>query len=453
MAHIVCITGGLTGIFNASLALVEQLVVAGHEVTYASPADWRDAVEAQGIAYVQLEEWVMQPSEPPMSRALKLRQMRGRQRKAVSELGVKNFAQRMRSLSPDLLLIDIEMHPHIMAAVDAGFAVGLLCQFLSVWRRPHVPPIHTSIVPGKSWRGSRLGIELSWLQYRWRKWQEMQRERWRRVGCDRVSILRCYAKRIGYRYHLGWDQWLVPYPHNNLPILCLNARELDFPHAPHPTMRYVGPMVQPHRPQLQVSEQAQDEITHFLSCRSPNRLLIYCSCSTFVQGNVRFLQRVIAAVAAQPQWDLVLGLGGRLPVRSLGELPPNVYAFDWVPQMLLLQHAACAIYNGGINSLNECLYYGVPMLIYSLKRYDQDGNAARAIYHGLGIAGDIERDSAVQIGEYLQQLLSDDGYRRRVSVMSDCARAYERDSRAAKAVATLLQSSGSTQEEPQYVTA
>lgn len=445
MAHIVCITGGLTGIFNASMALVEQLIAAGHEVTYASPADWRAAVEAQGVAYVQLDSWVIQPSERPMSRWQKLRQMRSRQQKAVEGLGVNNFAQRMRSLSPDLLLIDMEMHPHIMAAVEAEFAVGLLCQFLSVWHRPNLPPINSNIVPGKGWRGSRWGIELNWLQHGWRKWQEAQRESWRRVGCDRISVLRCYARQIGYGYRplrwrgAGWRQWLVPYPHAALSVLCMNASELDFPHEPHPTIHYVGAMVQPQRPQLQVSKQTQRQVMDFLAQRSSNnRSLIYCSCSTFVKGNAHFLREVIAAIATQPQWELVLGLGGQLSPQALGGLPPRVHAFDWVPQMLLLQHADCAIHNGGINSLNECLYHGVPMLIYSLKRYDQDGNAARATYHGLGIAGDIERDDAKQIGTHLQQLLSDQGYRQRAEAMSDRIHAYAQDQRAAKAVASLL---------------
>ena len=63
MAHIVCITGGLTGILNASLALVQQLRQAGHRVTYASPADLSKPVAAQEIPYVQLERWVMQLGE------------------------------------------------------------------------------------------------------------------------------------------------------------------------------------------------------------------------------------------------------------------------------------------------------------------------------------------------------------------------------------------------------
>ncbi|MEM9164994.1 MAG: hypothetical protein AAGC54_18235, partial [Cyanobacteria bacterium P01_F01_bin.4] len=243
MAHIVCITSGLTSMFNASLALVKQLERAGHRITYASPADLKALVTAQGIAYVQLEPSVIQLDEPPMGWWEKVRRLRSRQQQAVDAMGVQDFVQTMQGLAPDLLLIHNEMHPHIMAAVTAQFPVALLCTFLSVWRRPNLPPIHTHIIPGEGWRGQWYGIQWTWLRYSWRKWKEFQRDRAQRVGLDRISVLRCYARQIGhpFRARFGFNQWLVPYPHEPLPILCLNALEIDFPHDPHPLMHYVGP--------------------------------------------------------------------------------------------------------------------------------------------------------------------------------------------------------------------
>ena len=464
MAHIVCITGGLTGIFNASLALVEQRVQAGHRVTYASPADWRAAVEAESfetkkIEYVQLDEWVIQFAEPPMSRWEKLKKMRSRQQSAVAALGVQNFVSTMRSLSPDLILIDIEMHPHIMAAVSAGLPVASLCQFLSVWHRPNLPPTHTGTIPGVGWRGHRLGIELSWLQYSWQKWKTAQRERWQRMGVDRISVLRCYAKQLKHPFceQFGFSQWLVPYPHRNLPVLCLNASELDFPHSLHPCMKYVGAMVKENRKAVQLSPIVRAEVEQLLKKRQPGRPLIYCGCSTFIKGNKRFLLQLIKAVEQQPDWDLVLGLGGQLDPGELGELPGNVRVFDWVPQMMLLQQASCAINNGGINSINECLHLGVPMLVYSLKRYDQNGNAARVSYHGLGIAGDFEQDSAGQIRQHLQRLLSEERYRQAAENMRDRYHQYHREQRAVRCVEELLKSArlqdNKHQEASQHVSA
>ena len=348
MVHIVCITGGLTGMLNASLALVQQLQQAGHQITYASPADVRETVTALGIPYVQLDRWVFQSGDLPLNRWQKLRALPQRQQRAVDALGVQHLGATLQALSPDLLLIDMEMHPHIMTAVQHQLPVALLCQFLSIWKRPNLPPIHTAIVPGEGWRGKRLGIEWSWLRYSWRKWQEFQRERWRRVGIDHISVVRHYAHQIGYpwRERFGYEQWLVPAPPGQLPILCLNALDLDFPHEPHPRMHYVGPMVLENRPESKVEAATDVALAKLLARRQAgDRALIYCACSTFVNANRQFLKQLIEAVTDRPQWDLVLGLGGQVEPSDLGQLPVNVHAFGWVPQLRVLKQADCAITN------------------------------------------------------------------------------------------------------------
>ena len=446
MTHIVCITGGLTGLLNASLALVEQLQQAGYRVTYASPANLYEPVTAQGIPYVQLDRWVMQSGDPPMSRWAKLQRWQERQQRAVDALGVQRFVPMMQALAPDLLLMDIEMHPHIMAAVMAQLPVALLCPFLSIWKRPQLPPIHTGILPGDGWRGQRLGIEWSWLRYGWTKWQESQRDRWRRLGLDGISVLRCYGRQIGYPWQSrsGLSQWLVPYPHGNLPILCLNALELDLPHDPHPWMHYLGPMVSQQRQEPQVDAATRTQLEQIFAHRQASgRPLIYCGCSSLAKADRRFLQQIVAVASSCPQWDWVIGLGGKLQPRDLGPLPPHVHGFHWAPQLQVLKQADCAIINSGINSLNECIDCGVPMLVYSLKCADQNGNAVRVAYHDLGIVGD-RTHLDTQMSRHLHTLLTDPSYRTRVLHMGDRFHRYAREKQAVQVVEALLRSHQTT---------
>ncbi|MGB5913222.1 MAG: nucleotide disphospho-sugar-binding domain-containing protein [Phormidesmis sp.] len=442
MANIVCITGGLTGIFNASLALIEQLIEAGHQVIYASPAkNFSQTLAVQGIPFVQLDEWVIQSGDPPMSRWQKWRQLRSRQNKAVTALGTDRFVDTLTALSPDLVLIDIEMHPHIMAAVKADLPVALLCPFLSIWKCPGLPPISSQIVPNEGWRSSPLGLELSWLRYGLRQWGAFQRERWRRMGLDRISILQQYAKQLGYQFreNFGFTQWLVPYPHGPLPILCLNAQALDFPHQPPASMHYIGPMVAQQRLKEQVSPEIQGPLNHlFQQHRTNGRSLIYCGCSSFKAGSKPFLQQVIAAVANRPEWDLVVGLGGRLDPKQLGPLPNNVYAFSWTPQLQVLAQADCAIINSGPHSIAECIHFGVPMLVYSLAHACQNGSAARVKYHGLGIVGSLQTDQAADIRRHIQALLDQPGYRHRVNDMRDRCQHYANQKVATQLIETLI---------------
>ncbi|MEM9266722.1 MAG: glycosyltransferase [Cyanobacteria bacterium P01_F01_bin.13] len=438
MAHIVCITGGLTGILNSSLGLVQQLQQAGHRVTYASPADLREPVTAQSITYVQMERWVMQLGEPTMAWWTKVRLLPERQQRAVDALGVQNFVETMRALSPDLLLLDIEMHPHIMAAAMAQLPVALLCPFLSIWKQPNLPPIHTKTIPGKGWRGHRWGIEWSWLRYGWTKWQEFQQERRRRVGLDWISVLRCYARQIGYplRLRFGFRQWLVPYPDDRLPILCMNALELDFPHQPHPSMHYIGPMVADNHRKPSAMGQSLDRIVEHR--KSSDKPLIYCGLSSLAKADKQFIQQIIEAAASSPHWDWVLGLGGKLEPGDLGDLPKNVYALRWAPQRQVLHHADCAIISSGINSINECISHGVPMLVYSLRCADQNGNAARVTYHRLGIVGDRNHNSAALVCKHVQALLTHGEYRVNVGQMQEYFQKYAQENRAVEIIKTLL---------------
>ncbi|MBE9066934.1 hypothetical protein IQ260_09730 [Leptolyngbya cf. ectocarpi LEGE 11479] len=448
MAHIVCITGGLKGIFNASLALVQQLELAGHRVTYASPHDFRDAVTAQGIPYVQLEPWVLQPVDPPMGRWQKAWTLRQRQQQAVEQLGVQHFAQTIQDLEPDLVLIDMEMTPHIMAGVMSGLPMALLCQFLSIWKRPDLPPINSNTLPGR-------GVELAWLKNGLTTWKETLQQRWQRMGLDRRSVWGCYARQIGYPFpeQFGFNQWLISYGQGQLPILCFNALELDFPHDPHPLMYYVGPMVYENRQDSQVTADTHKALKQLFEKRhSHGRSLIYCGCSTFVKGNQQWLKKIMEAVASRPKWDLVVGLGGQLDRDQLGTLPANVHVFSWTPQLQVLKHADCAVINGGINTINECLYLGVPMLVYSLGHADQAGDAARVAYHGLGIAGDREKDTAAEIRSSMQMLLTDGSYQERVDRMCDRIHHYHQENRATQVVETLL-SQRSVQTDKTHLTA
>ncbi|MDJ0728435.1 MAG: glycosyltransferase [Crocosphaera sp.] len=441
MAHIVCITGGLTGIFNASIALVKQLEQAGHHVTYASPKDWSDVTNQYNIPFVQLDPWIFDWQEPSLSRWQKFRQLGERRDQAIKALGVDNFAETIKTLKPDLLLIDMEMHPHIMTAVVNKLPVALLCPFLSIWKRPNLPPIHTHIIPGEGWRGKWFGIQWIWLRYGWTKWREYQSERWQKMGVDRISVLRCYAKKIGYpfRERFGFKLSVVPYPHHAIPILCFNALELDYPHDSHPLMHYIGPMVYENRHESKVEPSTYKTLEQLFEKRQlTGSSLIYCGCSSFNRPNQRFLKKLIDAVSSCPQWDLVIGVGNQLNLNQLGSLPSNVYAFNWTPQVQILKHADCGIINAGINSINECLYFGVPMLVYSLRRYDQNGNAARIAYHGLGITGDIQQDNATKIRQDIDNLLNHQSYRIQVNRMRNCFDNYTNESIAVQVVADLL---------------
>lgn len=462
MAHIVLLTSEMAGRVNATCELARRLRRAGHEATIAGPAAAGPRVAAHGMAYVAVgaaAERTDPPGEPPgrqgptgrvlalLRRLGGLRSLAARREAKVAELDPQGIADTIGRLAPDLVLVDMELPVHLMAAWSTGAPVVVWTTMMSVWKRPGLPPLGSSIVPGSGWRGSPLGIEGAWLVFRAWKWQREQRLRVTRMGTDQVSIMRGVAARTGFpfRREAARYEWLIPFVPRSVPALSFNAVELELPHRPRPGLHYVGPVLDPDRratadADADTRRRLDALYAHRLS--DPGRRLISCSFGAWHKGDDRaFITRVIAAVAARPQWDLVIGLGGRLDPSALGDVPANVHVFRWTPQMDVLAHADLAIHHGGISSVNECIAAGVPMAVYPFDFLDQPGNGARVAYHRLGEVGDRRGDSVAMIRLRIERILRNEGCRTRVEQMRDRMRTYDADDRAVRTVEAFLRPS------------
>jgi UDP:flavonoid glycosyltransferase YjiC (YdhE family) len=62
---------------------------------------------------------------------------------------------------------------------------------------------------------------------------------------------------------------------------------------------------------------------------------------------------------------------------------------NWAPQVDILKKASLAIIHGGLGSIKECIYYGVPMIIVPMG-FDQYRNAEIISTRHLGITRKME---------------------------------------------------------------
>ena len=74
---------------------------------------------------------------------------------------------------------------------------------------------------------------------------------------------------------------------------------------------------------------------------------------------------------------------GRVAPDSLGRIPENIYAYPFVPQVEVLSHTDVFLTHCGMNSINEALCFGVPMVAMPFIN-DQVTNANQLV--NLGIA-------------------------------------------------------------------
>ena len=448
MAHILCMTTGLTGILHSSFEVVSRLEKAGHRVTYGCPQDVRAKVEAQGFTYRQMPPVVFEPDasldgggergdgSPGVWQ--KWGRLGARRKAAVRSLGMEAFVEALEELSPDLLLIDMELHDFIITALHRGVPVLLLSAWFSTWKRPGLPPLTSSVLPGPGLR-RRLRIERHWFLRRRKEWRKDLSTKLFTGFTDRRSVLTHYARSVGLprRLFQRYD-WPPPLLYRSLPVASMTPRALEFPHPVRPGLEYVGPMVFTGREEAALeagTEAALDAVIG--DAKAAGRSVILCSVSSMRTKDVDFLRRASAAVAERPDWVMILGLGRSVESENLGPLAENVHVFPWIPQLEVLRHADCCINPGGINTINECIHFGVPMLIYSGGLSDQDGCAARVAHHGVGVRGG-KNDDAAKIRDNIERVLTDGGIRRRVEELSAHCRSEEERQRLVSLVESRL---------------
>jgi zeaxanthin glucosyltransferase len=446
MARILCVTNGLAGLLYSSLELARRLETAGHDITFASVPDAGSTIRSRGIRFVPIDVDGYDrflASDATRGTLTRLLSVRDRRRRAAQAMGADSFVALLRDLGPDLVLVDAEMHAHIMAASAAGYRTALLVTFVSIWRRPGLPPPHHLVRPGAGWRGTALAIGLMWLNLRVRKRRVAITQWFGRIGCDRVSVLRQVASDVGFDFDRLVDssQWLIPFTYREVPALCTHAMEFEFPHEPPAHVRYLGPLILEDRQDSRVDASTRTQLDRILERRrsgGPERRLIYAGFGSFFTTDAALVRRLLEAVASRSDWDLVLSLGGRLPARDIGPIPANACLLRWVPQLEVLRHADVAVIHGGINTVDECVLAGVPMLVYCGFETDMGGTTARVAHHGIGIVGDARHDSPGVIGDRIGQLLGDPRFRQNIGHLRAPYVAYRTNHVAERVVAALL---------------
>lgn len=431
MSKILIVITGQNGILNASLELARRLKVAGHELHLAAPRPVGERIVREGWTFTELPEVLMEPSEilplekAPLgklkglvSRFMNRRQLR---KKALENTRPIAFRALAEKLQPDLLLIDIELHEYIIASHGMGLNYVLLSQWYSLWRRPGLPYQLTHTIPGVDPDGTPAAIEEEWNKITSQRRDTFRRKAQLSFGADRRSTLLKLAKENNFPLDiLRENYWPGAFTYDRLPVIAMAPLEVEFPHEPRPNLHYVGPMVFANRQENQAASHRGVTLADILQgAKAAQHKVIVVTVSTLSGGDTDFLRRLVKAVAGQEKYQVVLGLGGKLKPEDLtanagaregtkgqGDLPSNVHAFSYIPQLRALASADLSINHGGIHTIHECLHFAVPMLVYSGKRSDQPGCAARVHYHGLGLMADKDMDSSDLILEKISQVLS-----------------------------------------------
>lgn len=465
MSRVLIVITGQTGILNASLEMARRLSAAGHELHLAAPRPVREAFAREGWTFTELPEIMLEPAgdsrlgDGIVAKAIGMlkRFIASGQRRRTALQNTRPLAFRMlvKRYQPELTLIDVELHEYIFTAHGMGLNYVLLSQWYSLWWLPGLPYLLTPTIPGIGGEGTPEAMNAVWEKIVVQRKKTFQRQAQVSFGADRRSTLLRLAQENGFPVeYIKNSFWPGPFSYDKLPVIAMAPLEMEFPHEPRENLHYVGPMVHADRHEKAAVCHRGHPVEVILPANGKKKLIVV-TVSTLSTGDTDFLRRLVAAVADHEDWEVLLGLGGKLQVADLlftaggadagatvgdeaeKDLPANVHAFGYLPQLRVLAKADLSVNHGGIHTIHECLHFGVPMLVYSGKRSDQPGCAARVHYHGVGLMADKDVDDVSTIRTNITTVLQG-SYREAVRKMSHKIEYYRKDKILENLVRTMV---------------
>jgi len=137
--------------------------------------------------------------------------------------------------------------------------------------------------------------------------------------------------------------------------------------------------------------------------------LIYISLGTVFNEQAGFYRMCFEALSGLKQ-PVVLSVGSKTDIATLGNIPKNFVVRNIVPQLQVLRRSVLFVTHGGMNSVNEALYYGVPLIVIP-QAADQGWVAQRVAELGAGKTLMKARLSAPRLRAAAQAILANPSFR------------------------------------------
>jgi MGT family glycosyltransferase len=158
--------------------------------------------------------------------------------------------------------------------------------------------------------------------------------------------------------------------------------------------------------------------------------LVYLSLGSLGSGDVELMRSLIASLADAP-YRVIVSMG---PQHEELELADNMVGAEFLPQTSILPQVDLVITHGGNNTVTESLHFGKPMVVLPLF-WDQYDNAQRVHETGFGRRLDTYAHEPAELCEAIDELLADEGLRRRLGEVSGRLQAADGKERAADLIA------------------
>lgn len=329
------------GHINPTLPVVAELVRRKIKVIYYDTEEFRASIEPTGATF--------RAYPPPVPSATEVSQ--------AVDRSVINFSAQLLQMSKHLTrfaLDEIDREQPDLVIYDASCLWGMLAARLAGVAA--VSSFPTFVLDNKA-------LNLSLQDYRYLLVGGLAKLP--QVMASRFRLQRQYGATIMPRGSI--------FPVRGGLNLVYTARELQPDTALiDDTFRFVGPSIDP-----------ATRVTDFPFEQLKRHPLVYISFGTVHMMDKDFYQACFEAFADFPG-QVILSVGRPVAIEALGPTPSNFIVRNSVPQLEILQRCDVFVTHAGMNSFQEALYYGVPMVLVPYQ-FEQLVNARLGAGIGAGI--------------------------------------------------------------------
>ena len=174
-------------------------------------------------------------------------------------------------------------------------------------------------------------------------------------------------KPISMKYNLNLHDY-VPYNYipNKFPKLILTSKYFHLrSETLDETSFFIGPNIE---------QRKKDENFNFK--KDKNKKLIFISLGTIFNKECDFYSTCIEAFKNSKEYQVIISVGSKVDIKQYDDIPSNISIFNYVPQTQLLSDVDIFVTHGGINSTQEGLLAGTPIIVVP-QRYDQFDNGRK----------------------------------------------------------------------------
>jgi MGT family glycosyltransferase len=144
---------------------------------------------------------------------------------------------------------------------------------------------------------------------------------------------------------------------------------------------------------------------------------IYISLGTVFNQAIEFYKLCFKAFG-NTNHTVVMSIGNKVQLSDLGGIPDNFIVRNYLPQTELLKVTKLFITHGGMNSVHEGLYYGVPLIVIP-QSAEQPVIANQVANIGAGIQLQMQDLTANQLRESADLVLNQQSFHKAAAKMKE----------------------------------